>query len=134
MVSAANSFSNLSPRRISARAGGLAAAAIGVLLFPWLLLDRYQTWLISYSGLLGAVGGVIVCDYLLVRRGRLDAGDLYRRAGAYAYSGGVNGRAIVATVVGALVALSGKLVPGLEILFNGSWFSAGGAAFVVYYV
>jgi NCS1 family nucleobase:cation symporter-1 len=134
VVSTANSLSNLAPRRISARAGGLVAAVLGLLLFPWLLLDRYQTWLISYSGLLGAVGGVMVCDYLVVRRGRLEAGDLYRRFGAYAYSGGVNARAIVATVVGALVALSGKLVPGLEILFNGSWFSAGGAAFVIYYV
>ena len=134
VVSTANSLSNLAPRRISARAGGLVAAAIGVLIFPWLLLDRYQTWLISYSGLLGAVGGVVVCDYLLVRRGRLDRDDLYRRFGAYSYSGGVNGRAIVATVVGALVVLLGILVPGLEILFNGSWFSAGGAAFLVYYV
>jgi NCS1 family nucleobase:cation symporter-1 len=135
IVSPANSFSNLSPKRISARAGGAIAAAIGVLLFPWLLLDRYQTWLISYSGLLGAVGGVVVCDYLLVRRGRLDVGDLYRRLGVYGYGGdGVNSRAIVATVAGALVALAGKLVPGLEILFNGSWFSAGGVAFLVYFV
>ncbi len=135
VVSAANSFSNLAPSRISARAGGVAAAAIGVVLFPWLLLDRYQTWLISYSGLLGAVGGVVVCDYLLVRRGRLNVGDLYRRSGIYGYGGGgVNNRAIVATVAGAVVALAGKLVPGLEILFNGSWFSAGGVAFLVYFV
>ena len=99
------------------------------------MLDRYQTWLISYSGLLGAVGGVIVCDYLWVRRARLDASDLYRRGGVYSYGGsGINGRAMVATVVGALVALIGKLVPGLEILWNGSWFSAGTAAFVVYYL
>ncbi len=134
IVSSANSFSNLVPSRVTVRGGGLATAVIGVLLFPWLLLDRYQTWLISYSGLMGAVGGVVVCDYLLVRRGRLDPRDLYRRSGVYGYGDGVNGRAIVATVVGALVALSGKLVAGLEILFNGSWFSAGGAAFVIYYV
>jgi NCS1 family nucleobase:cation symporter-1 len=134
VVSPANSFSNLAPSRINARAGGLIAASLGVLLFPWILLDRYQTWLISYSGLLGAVGGVIVCDYLLVRRGWLDVGDLYRRDGVYGYESGVNGRAIVATAVGALVALAGRLVPGLEILFDGSWFTAGGAAFLVYLV
>ena len=82
VVSPANAFSNLAPTRISARVGGLLAAAIGVLIFPWLLLDRYQDWLISYSGVLGAVGGVIVADYVVVRRGRLDVGDLYRRSGS----------------------------------------------------
>jgi NCS1 family nucleobase:cation symporter-1 len=132
IVSPANSFSNLAPRRISARAGGVAAAAIGVLLFPWVLLDRYQTWLIGYSGLLGAVGGVVVCDYLLVRGARLDVVDLYRRGGIYSYGGGVNRRAIAATVVGALVALAGRMAPALEILWNASWFTAGGAAFAVY--
>jgi NCS1 family nucleobase:cation symporter-1 len=134
VVSTANSFSNLAPRRISYRAGGLAAATIGVLIFPWLLLDRYQGWLISYSGLLGAVGGVIVCDYLWVRRGRLDVDDLYRRDGVYAYRGGINHSAIAATLAGVLVSLAGKLVPGLEILFNGAWFSAAAVSSVAYLV
>jgi NCS1 family nucleobase:cation symporter-1 len=134
VVSTANSLSNLAPSRISARTGGLIAAAIGVLLFPWLLLDRYQTWLISYSGLLGAVGGVIVCDCLLLRRARLDTAALYRAGGAYWYDGGVNGRAMLATAVGALVAVAGKFAPALAVLWNGSWFSAGGAAFLLYYL
>jgi NCS1 family nucleobase:cation symporter-1 len=112
----------------------LITASIGVLLFPWLLLDRYQTWLISYSGLLGAVGGVIVCDYLLLRRARLDVAQLYSRRGVYWYDGGVNGRAMVATAMGALVAVAGKLTPALAVLWNGSWFSAGGAAFLLYYL
>jgi NCS1 family nucleobase:cation symporter-1 len=134
IVSPANSFSNLAPGTISVRAGGVVASVIGVLLFPWVLLDRYQTWLISYSGLLGAVGGVIVCDYLVVRRGRLDVSDLYRGDARYAYRGGLNWRALAATLVGALTALAGRTIPGLEILWNGSWFSAGGAAFIVYLV
>ena len=50
IVAPANSFSNLSPRRVSARAGGLIAALIGIAILPWKLLDAYQTWLISYSG------------------------------------------------------------------------------------
>jgi nucleobase:cation symporter-1, NCS1 family len=134
VVSTANSFSNLSPKRISYRAGGLAAAVIGVLIFPWLLLDRYQTWLISYSGLLGAVGGVIVCDYLLVRRGRLAVDDLYRHSGAYSYRGGINHGAIAATLAGVLVSLAGKFTPGLELLFNGAWFSAALVSSAAYLV
>lgn len=48
--------------------GGLIAGGVGISIFPWVLLDRYQTWLLSYSGLLGAVAGVLVCDYVIVRR------------------------------------------------------------------
>jgi hypothetical protein len=94
VVAPANSFSALRPRRVSFRLGGLIAGLIGIGIFPWKLLDRYQTWLIGYSGLLGAVAGVIVCDYLVIRRGRLDVPDLYAVDGRYAYTGGVTaGRA-----------------------------------------
>jgi NCS1 family nucleobase:cation symporter-1 len=134
IVSPANSLSNLAPHRVSTRTGGMIAATLGVLLFPWLLLDRYQTWLISYSGLLGAVGGVIVCDYLVLRRRRLDVGDLYRADGAYTYRRGINHAAIAATLAGAGIALAGKLVPGLAVLWNGAWFSASAVSSVTYLV
>jgi NCS1 family nucleobase:cation symporter-1 len=133
VVAPANSFSNLAPQQIGFRSGGLIAGAIGVLIFPWLLLDAYQTWLISYSGLLGAVGGVIVCDYLVIRRGELDLKGLYGGNDAYAYAGGVNHAAMKALAAGILVALAGKLHPALAFLFNGAWFTATAVAFVVYW-
>ena len=132
IVAPANSFANLNPRRISARAGGLIAAVIGICILPWKLLDAYQTWLLGYSGLLGAIGGVILCDYLVVRAGRLKLRDLYAEDGAYSYRGGINDRAIIATVAGIAVALAGRVVPGLEFLFSGAWFSAAIVSFLLY--
>ncbi len=132
VVAPANTFSNLSPSRISFRVGGLMAGAVGVLIFPWRLLELYQGWLLSYSGLLGAAGGVILCDYLLVRRGRLLLGDLYREDGAYRYTGGVNPNAMIALGVGITLALAGLLDDRLAFLFNGAWFFATGASFLVY--
>ncbi len=134
VVAPANSFSNLSPRRISFRAGGLIAGVLGIAILPWKLLDMYQGWLISYSGLLGAVGGVIVCDYVVVRRGKLVLADLYRQDGIYGYGGGTNWRAVGATLAGIAVALLGLVVPGLGFLFSGAWFSATIVSFVLYYV
>lgn len=134
VVAPANSFSNVSPRRISFRMGGLIAGAIGVLIFPWKLLDLYQTWLITYSGLLGAVGGVIVCDYVVIRRGVLDLRELYEEDGAYSYGSGVNQHAIVAMIAGIAIALAGLLHPSLAFLFNGAWFSATLVAFGVYWI
>jgi nucleobase:cation symporter-1, NCS1 family len=132
-VAPANSFANLSPARISFRTGGLLAGVLGIVILPWKLLDMYQAWLISYSGLLGAVGGVIICDYVVIRRGQLKLADLYRIDGAYAYDGGINWRAIVATGAGILVALVGLVVPGLGFLFSGAWFTATFASFILYY-
>lgn len=134
VVAPANSFSNLLPRRISFRLGGLIAGLIGILIFPWKLLDAYQTWLITYSGLLGAVGGVIVCDYVLVRRGVLDLRGLYETEGPYAYEGGINWKGMIALVAGILAALVGLLHPALAFLFNGAWFSAAIVSFFVYYI
>ena len=133
VVAPANSFSNLSPRRISFRAGGLIAGVIGIAIFPWRLLDLYQTWLISYSGLLGAVAGVIVCDYAVVRRGVLELEELYAEGGEYSYSGGINQRAVWALAAGIAVALVGTLDARFAFLFNGAWFFAAAVSFVVYY-
>lgn len=134
VVAPANSFSNLDPRRISFRAGGMIAGVIGILIFPWRLLDMYQTWLISYSGLLGAVAGVLVCDYVVIRRGVLLLRDLYTEEGAYTYQRGVNRHAVAATFMGIGVALTGTLHPSLAFLFNGAWFSAAFVAFLVYFL
>lgn len=134
IVAPANSFSNLSPRRISFRAGGLIAGALGIAIFPWKLLDMYQTWLISYSGLLGAIGGVILCDYVVLRRARLDLAGLYSEDGPYSYTRGFNSRALIALVAGIVVALAGTLHPSLAFLFNGAWFSASIVSFALYFL
>lgn len=132
VVAPANSFSALAPRRISFRAGGLIAGIVGIAIMPWRLLDMYQGWLISYSGLLGAVGGVMICDYVLIRRGELRLADLYRADGAYCYTNGVNRHAMVALAAGIVVALSGKFLPSLQFLFDAAWFSAAISSFAVY--
>src|SRR5205807_1209247 len=75
VVSPANDFAHLWPRRISFRTGGLITGIIGILIQPWKLMAQaavYIKWLISYSSLLGAVGGVLIADYFFIRRTQLD--------------------------------------------------------------
>ena len=133
IVAPANALANLSPRRIGSRLGGFIAAMIGVVILPWRLLDSYQGWLLSYSGLLGAAGGVLVCDYLVIRRRVLSLDDLYRERGAYSYRDGVNRKAVIALIAGILTALAGLLSPRVAFLFQGAWFSAGISSFIGYY-
>ncbi|WP_437285729.1 NCS1 family nucleobase:cation symporter-1 [Sorangium sp. So ce406] len=121
VVSPANDFSNLSPHRISARAGGVITAILGAVILPWKLIESSKgyifTWLVGYSALLGPIGGILIADYFLLRRTRLDVDDLYRRGGVYEYQGGVNWRAMAALAIGVLINLPGFLaeaVPSMK--------------------
>jgi len=75
VVTPANDFANLWPRRISFRTGGLITGLTGIVMQPWKLVADPSgyifKWLIAYSALLGAVGGVLIADYFLLRHTRL---------------------------------------------------------------
>jgi len=136
IVSPANDFSNLWPRRISFRTGGLITGLLGIAIMPWKLLSDYGTyifgWLVGYSGLLGPVAGVIIADYFVVRRCKLLVEDLYLRGGIYEYSAGFHWRAIGALAAGVAVALIGLLVPALRWLYDYAWFVGFFTAGVLY--
>jgi nucleobase:cation symporter-1, NCS1 family len=126
VVSPSNDFSNLCPRLISFRTGGLITGFLGFAMCPWKLLatpDAYIFgWLIGYSGLLGPVAGIMVSDYFLIRKTELDVNSLYHREGAYHYTKGINPRAIVALVIGVVIALVGLAIKPLHFLYDYAWF------------
>ncbi|HEX7654044.1 MAG TPA: NCS1 family nucleobase:cation symporter-1 [Verrucomicrobiae bacterium] len=114
VVSPANDFSHLWPRRISFRTGGFITGIIGVLMMPWKLVadptGYIFNWLIAYSALLGPVGGILIADYFIWRRGQLDVVALYQPAGEYRFHRGFGLAALVALLMGALPSLPGFLV------------------------
>jgi NCS1 family nucleobase:cation symporter-1 len=137
VVSPANDFANAFPRWISFRTGGLITGILGILMQPWRLLADPSgyifKWLVGYSGGLGSIAGVMIADYWLVRRTRLDLGDLYREQGAYRFAGGWNPVAVVATLLGCGLAWIGLCVPSLRPLYDYAWFVGFGAAGLVYW-
>lgn len=122
VVSPANDISNLAPNRVSFRTAGMITGVIGILILPWKLLDVYQGWLVTYSGLLGAVGGVIIGHYLVIERCQLALTELYTEESRYHYVGGFNILALVALAAGILVPLLGRLSQSTAFLFAGGWF------------
>jgi NCS1 family nucleobase:cation symporter-1 len=115
VVSPSNDFSNLSPRQISFRTGGLITAVIGIISFPWKLYEDVGayifTWLVGYGSLLAAFLAVMVFDYWLLRRTRLEIDELYRSGpgGRYWFTNGFNVRALIAVAVGVIPVLPGFL-------------------------
>jgi nucleobase:cation symporter-1, NCS1 family len=149
VVSPANDFAHLAPRKISFRMGGLITGVIGILMMPWKLLadpTAYVfTWLIAYSALLGPIGGVMIADYFVWRRRELNVMNLYLPEGQYRYSNGFSIVAIIAFVAGVLPSLPGflatvklidgaQLPPALLALYSYAWFVGFGVAFIVYLV
>lgn len=126
VVSPSNDFSNLYPRLISFRTGGLITGFLGLAMCPWKLLaspDAYIFgWLVGYSGLLGPVAGIMVADYFLIRKTELDVNSLYNRDGIYFYTKGVNPRAMIALIAGVVIALVGVFVPALRFFYDYAWF------------
>ena len=136
VVSPANDFSNLSPRRISFRTGGLITCVMGIVMQPWKLMSSYGSyifgWLVGYSGFLGPIAGVLICDYFVIRHKNLSAQDLYQRGGQYEYSRGIHWQAIVSLAAGAGVAFVGLFVPSLRVLYNYAWFVGFSVSFFSY--
>jgi cytosine/uracil/thiamine/allantoin permease len=61
------------------------------------------------TGLLGPTAGMMVTDYFLVRRRRLDTCSLYRRGCMYEYKNGFNSAALNALAAGSSPRWSGGL-------------------------
>src|SRR5947207_2505299 len=150
VVSPSNDFSNLNPKMISYVTGGMITAVIGVLMMPWKLMGSMGnyifTWLIGYSGLMGAIAGILICDYWVLRKQHLDLAALFDPRGRYSYSKGINWRAIAVLVIAVAPVVPGFLraattpggqvaMPGfLDTLYTYAWFVTFGLGFVLYWI
>jgi NCS1 family nucleobase:cation symporter-1 len=137
IVSPANDFANLSPKKINFKTGGFITGIIGICIFPWKLIADPSgyifTWLVGYSSLLGPVGGIMIADYYFIRKQQLEVNELYQRTGQYNFYNGFNNRAIIALLLGIVPNIPGFLVTiklisqgavpqWVSHLYNYAWF------------
>ncbi|WP_207001466.1 NCS1 family nucleobase:cation symporter-1 [Trinickia mobilis] len=126
-VSPAFDFSNVAPRFISWRAGGMLAAIASIFITPWNLFNNPAV--IHYTldvlgSFIGPLYGVLIVDFYLVKRQKVTLDDLYSvsEKGAYWYRNGVNYRAVFALLPAAAIAVACVMIPALQGLANFSWF------------
>jgi nucleobase:cation symporter-1, NCS1 family len=149
VVSPANDFSNLLPSKITFRIGGLITGVIGILIQPWKLVADPSgyifTWLVGYSALLGPIGGILICDYFVLRHTILNPVQLYLREGQYSYRHGFNSAAIIALCLGIAPNVPGflgttKIINPTAVgfflmhLYNYAWFIGFAVAFFAYLI
>ncbi|MBK6009238.1 NCS1 family nucleobase:cation symporter-1 [Ramlibacter ginsenosidimutans] len=118
-VSPAFDISNVFPKHISFKQGGYIAALIALVLYP------FAPWEGSAASFVGAIGstmgplfGVIMVDYYLIARGRIDVDALYRENGRYRFQGGWNVKALVAAGIGIVFS---TLLPNFTDLLPTWW-------------
>jgi nucleobase:cation symporter-1, NCS1 family len=149
IVSPANDFSNLSPTKINFKTGGYITGVIGILIFPWKLVEDptgyIYSWLIGYSALLGPIGGIMIADYYFIRKQKLAVDELYSHAGRYGYKKGFNTTAIIALLIGILPNIPGFLLQvkvvspnafpsWISDLYHYAWFVGFFVSGIVYWI
>ncbi|WP_310621177.1 NCS1 family transporter [Flexibacterium corallicola] len=125
LIPAALTFVNAGAPHITYAVGLVIAAIVGTLTMPWWILNHLFTYLSLYGGALAALGGIMVCDYYVLRKRRLNVPDLYREEGQFKFAGGVNPAGLIAWIVGSALAIS---------YIDMSYIVGFPVAFVLYYV
>jgi nucleobase:cation symporter-1, NCS1 family len=138
VVAPVYALTNLFPRHLNFRKAALISATIGLVILPWNLYNNPVVIVYFLGGLgalLGPLFGVIMADYWLLRKGRVNVPHLYTReeGGNYFYKRGINAKAIKGLVPAGVISLAIAFVPALHDLSPFSWFFGAGIAAVTYY-
>ena len=93
--------------KVSWRGGIVLVALLSVVTAPWYLFtsDYFFTFQNVYSSFLGPAAAIMLVDYFVIRRTRLDLDRLYDDH-SYRYLGGFRPAAMLALVAGALVSFA----------------------------
>ncbi|MFD7450554.1 NCS1 family nucleobase:cation symporter-1 [Kitasatospora sp. NPDC059827] len=135
-VSPAFDFANVAPKYVDFRRWGLIAAGISLLLYPLHPWDSAPSFVNAIGATMGPIFGVVIVDYYLIRRARVDVPALYREDGEFRFQGGWNVRAFAAAAVGAVFS---SLLPVYGPAGYGAalgpytWFIGVGVAGVLYF-
>lgn len=109
LVPPAMCFTNAGARwNMPYKLGVLIAGLIGVCVQPWNILNQLYTYLGYFGSFLSSLAGIMICDYYVIRRRRLNVQELYEEDGQYRYHGGVNIAGMVSWLLGTLAANIGS--------------------------
>ncbi|MES1938254.1 NCS1 family nucleobase:cation symporter-1 [Salinisphaera hydrothermalis] len=117
---------DLFPRWLTFRRAGLVTAIIGLVILPWNLYNSplvINYFLGGLGAILGPFFGLIMVDYWVIRRQRINIPDLYSESpdGTYYYRDGFNPRAFYALVPAAVISIAVALIPVFHAISDFSW-------------
>ncbi len=133
-------LANLMPSKINFRTGGLITAAFGFVIGGMWVAVITQMGLFPFVNTLGAilapVFGIMITDYYIIKKQRLDIDDLFSDSpnGKYHYNGGFNGKGMLAWALSGYIAV-GTVWPNILFLGMDDFFAnlggGGGYAWII---
>ncbi|CAG8978768.1 hypothetical protein HYALB_00012500 [Hymenoscyphus albidus] len=107
-------LAGLFPKYINMRRGCLLCAILSWVVQPWLFYNTASVFvavMASFSVFLAPLTGIMLADYFIIRKQRIQLRQLYTGSeeGAYFYTGGVNWRAMVTWIVCFTPAIPGMV-------------------------
>ncbi|KAH7920283.1 hypothetical protein BV22DRAFT_1199004 [Leucogyrophana mollusca] len=135
-VSAGMDLAGIAPRYINIRRGAYILAFLGLASNPWQYLSNAATFLTVLSGFsifLAPFTGILLADYLVVRRCTLKLEDCYigDRSSIYWYDSGFHWRALLAWVIGTFPTMPGLVMTTQDPAAWGAWVRTFHIAFFV---
>lgn len=137
-IPAVNGIANLSPKTMTFQKAGLITSAFALVIGALWTSFISQVGIGAFVNTLGAtlapLYGIMIVDYYLVRKQKLQLTDLYddTEKSAYFYSKGWNNTAVIAFVIGAVFSVSTVWVDALSVLSGYAWLLGASLGAIVY--
>ena len=137
-VSPAYDLANAWPSKITFVRGGIISAVIALIITPWNLYNNpiiVNIFLAALGAVLGPLFGIIIADYYLLRRQKVQVSELFKANGMHSFKNGWNIRAVATFVVTSIPSIIVAVVPlsWCKFLSPFSWFIGAVLSFVVHY-
>ena len=136
-VSPAYDLANAWPSRITFQRGGVISACIALVMTPWNLFNSpfiINVFLAALGAVLGPLFGIIIADYFILRRQRVQVSELFRARGAHSFDSGWNMRAVWAFVIASIpsILVAVVQVDFCRFLSPFSWFIGAGLGLIIH--
>ncbi|WP_255950592.1 NCS1 family nucleobase:cation symporter-1 [Streptomyces odontomachi] len=135
VISSAYDLTNLLPKALTFRRGAYVSIVAGFVYMPWKLMENSETLfsMLHYLGaVLGPVTGILLADFFVLRRCRLDVPDLYRRTGRYRGWAGFNPLGLGALGLSLALLFGSQTVPAFDWVYQYAWFSGVTLGFLLH--
>lgn len=140
-----NDVSGLAPKYINVFRATCFISIFCVVSTPWNIIKNAAgllAFLSGYSCMMGPIAAVMICDYYVIKKGKLNLHDMYRTHGIYYYSYGFNWRAFAAFFIGLTPLLPGFAksiasdlnVGGVWQIYTFAWLYGFTTSFIAYYI
>jgi len=120
-------LANLAPSKIDFRTGGLITSIVGFIIGALWVSFISQVGMFPFVNTLGAilapVYGIMIVDYYVIKKGRLDVNQLFssKKGGKYYYNDGWNQKAFVAWAIAGVFSVLTVWHPSLSGLGGYAW-------------